>query len=137
MAKTGVIKIADDIEYRVIGSAFGLLIASAGLLAGEMVRLRGFEYWLHDIVPLLLVCWMALRLYRNFLSTILAYQDYIPPASVARDRKFRESIKSDQVAVAQIAAKTGYSEEQVVAEVAKRIEAKKAAEALKKNKQVS
>jgi hypothetical protein len=98
-----------------------------------MVRLRSFEYWLNDIVPLLFVCWMALRLYRNFLSTMIAYQDYIPPPSVARDRKIRESLKSDQVAVAQIAAKTGYSVEQVVAEVAKRIEAKKA-ETLKKNK---
>jgi hypothetical protein len=133
MAKTGEIKIADDIEYHVIGNAFGLLIASAGLLAGEMVRLRSFEYWLHDIVPLLFVCWMALRLYLNFLSTMIAYQDYTPPSSVARDRKIRESLKSEQVAVAQIAAKTGYTEEQVVAEVAKRIEAKKA-EALKKNK---
>ena len=133
MAKTVEIKIADDIEYRVIGNAFGLLIASAGLLAGEMMRQRSFEYWLADIVPLLFVCWMAFRLYRNFLSTMIAYQDFVPAPSVVRDRQIRESLKSEQVAVAQIAAKTGYSAEQVIAEVAKRIEAQKA-DAMKKNK---
>ena len=125
MAKTVEIKIADDIEYRVIANAFGLLIASAGLVAGEMVRQRSFEYWLDDIVPLLFVCWMAFRLYRNFLSTMNAYLDYVPPPSVVRDRKIREALQSEQAAVAQISAKTGYSEEQVAAEVAKRISAMK------------
>lgn len=133
MAKTVAVKIADDIEYRVIANAFGLLIASGGLLAGEMVRQRSFEYWLDDIVPLLFVCWMAYRLYRNFLSTMIAYQDYTPPAAEVRDRKIRESLKSEQAAVAQITAKTGYTADQVVAEVAKRIEAQKA-EAQRKNK---
>jgi len=134
VAKTVAVKIPDDIEYRVIGNAFGLLIASAGLLAGEMVRMRSFEYWLNDFVPLLFVCWMAFRLYRNFLSTMSAYQDFVPPPAVARDRQIRDTLKSEDVAVKQIAAKTGYTQEQVVAEVAKRIEAKKA-EALKKSKQ--
>lgn len=133
MAKTVAVKIADDIEYRVIANAFGLLIASGGLLAGEMVRQRSFEYWLDDIVPLLFVCWMAYRLYRNFLSTMIAYQDYTPPAAEVRNRQIRESLKSEQAAVAQITAKTGYTADQVVAEVAKRIEAQKA-EAQKKNK---
>jgi hypothetical protein len=124
-AKTAEIKISDDIEYRVIGNAFGLLIASAGLLAGEMVRQRSFEYWLNDIVPLLFVGWMAFRLYRNFLSTMLAYQDYVPPPAVMRDRKIREALKAERSAVAQISAKTGYSEEEVAAEVSKRIDANK------------
>ena len=109
MAKTDEIKIADDVEFRVIGNAFGLLIASAGLLAGEMMRLRSFEYWQNDSVPLLFFCWMALRLYQNFISTMLAYQDYVPTPSVLRDRKIRKSLKA----------------EQAVAEVSKRIDAKK------------
>ena len=125
MAKTVEIKIADDIEFRAIANAFGLLIASAGLVAGEMVRQRSFEYWLDDIVPLLFVCWMTFRLYRNFLSTMNAYQNYVPPPSVVRERKIREALKSQQAAVAQISAKTGYTEEQVAAEVAKRISAMK------------
>ena len=133
MAKTVEIKIPDDIEYRVIANMFGLLIASAGLLAGEMVRLRSFDYWLDDIVPLILMTWMGFRMYRNFLSTMNAYHDVTPPPSVVRERNINEVIRSEPAAVAQIAAKTGYTQEQVVAEVAKRIEAQKA-EAAKKNK---
>ena len=133
MAKTVEIKIPDDIEYRVIGNAFGVLIASAGLLAGEMLRQRSFDYWLEDIVPLLFLVWMGFRLYRNFLSTLNAYQDYVPSAAVARERQIRETLKSEPAAVAQIAAKTGFTADQVVAEVAKRIEAQKA-EVMKKNK---
>ena len=133
MAKAAEIKIPDDIEYRVIGNAFGLLIASAGLLAGEMIRLRSFDYWLNDIMPLLLMIWMGYRLYRNFISTILAYQDVTASPAVARDQQIRETLKSEKTAVAQIASKTGYTAEQVVEEVSKRIEAQKA-EAMKKNK---
>lgn len=133
MAKTVEIKIPEDIEYRVIGNAFGLLIASAGLLAGEMVRLRSFDYWLDDIVPLLLLTWMGFRLFRNFLSTMTAYQDEIPSAAVVRDRQIRDTLKSEQAIVARISSKTGYTAGQVVEEVAKRIEAQKA-EAMKKNK---
>jgi len=133
VAKTVEIKIPDDIEYRVIGNMFGFLIASAGLLAGEMVRLRSFDYWLNDIVPLSLLIWIVFRMYRNFLSTMTAYQDMTPPASVLRDRSIKEVLKSEPAVVAQIASKNGYSAEQVVAEVAKRIEAQKA-DALKKNK---
>ena len=118
--KTVKITIADDIEYRVIGNAFGLLIASAGLLAGEMVRMRSFEYWVHDIVPLLFALWMAFRLYRNFLSTMVAYHDYVPSPAVLRDRKIRAALKAEQAAVAQISAQTGLSEEEVAAEVSRR-----------------
>lgn len=136
MAKTAELKIPDDIEYRVIANSFGLLIASAGLLAGEMVRLRSFDYWLNDIVPLFFVLWLSFRLYRNFLSTMVLYQDVPSPAAVLRDKNIRQALKSEQAAVAQITAKTGFTADQVVAEVAKRIETKKA-EALKKNKMIN
>jgi len=133
VAKTVEMKIPEDIEFRVIGNAFGLMIASAGLLAGEMLRMRSVDYWLDDIVPLLLVIWMGFRLFRNFLSTMTVYQDIVPSAAVTRDRQIRETLKTEQAAVAQISSKTGYTAEQVVEEVAKRIEAQKA-DALKKNK---
>jgi len=120
-SKTVKIKIADDIEYRVIGNTYGLLIASAGLLAGEMVHQRSFEYWPNDIVPLLFTSWMAFRLYRNFISTMVAYQDYVPPPAVLRDRKVREALKAEHASVAEIAARTGLSEEEVAAEVARRV----------------
>lgn len=133
MAKTVELKIPEDIEYRVIGNAFGLLIVSAGLLAGEMFRLRSFDYWLDDIVPLFLLLLLGFKLFRNFLSTMNAYQGISNPADVLRDKNINRVLKSEPAAVAQIAAKTGYTTEQVVAEVAKRIEAQKA-DALKKNR---
>jgi len=133
MAKTVEIKIAADIEYRVIANSFGLLIASAGLLAGEMVRLRSFDYWQGDLVPLLLVGWLGFRLFRNFLSTMIAYHDVPTPHAVVRDRNIRENLRSEKAAVAQITAKTGYTADQVLAEVAKRIETQKT-ETMKKNK---
>jgi hypothetical protein len=125
VAKTVEVKIPADIEFRVIGNAFGLLIASAGLLAGEMVHQRSVAYWLNDIVPLLLLVWILFGLYRNFLSTIIAYQGVPTPSALARDQQIRETLKSEPAAVAQITAKTGYSAEQVVEEVAKRIQSKK------------
>lgn len=136
MAKTVAIKIPEDIEFRVMGNGLCLMIVSAGLLAGEMIRLRSFDYWRDDIVPLLLMIWLVYRLFRNFLSTLIAYRDEVPPPAVVRDRQIRETLKSEKTAVAQIAAKTGFTAEQVVGEVAKRIEAKKE-EALKKNKMVN
>lgn len=136
MAKTVELKIADDIEYRVIANSFALLVASAGLLAGEMVRLRSFDYWLSDIVPLSFVVWFLFRLYRNFLSTMIAYHNIPTPAAVIRDQNIRQTLTSEPGAVAQITAKTGFTADQVVAEVAKRIETKKA-EAMKKNKMVN
>lgn len=133
MAKSVEIKIPDDIEFRVIGNAFGVLIASAGLLAGEMIRLRSLDYWLDDIVPLLLLVWMTFRLFRNFLSTMNAYQE-VP--SQGAHQQATSPLKNEQVAAAQISAKPSYSAEKVVEEVAKRIEAQKA-DAMKKNKMIN
>lgn len=135
MAKSVEIKIPDDIEFRVIGNAFGVLIASAGLLAGEMIRLRSFDYWLDDIVPLLLLFWMTFRLFRNFLSTMNAYQD-MPVQQVKHQASTASPVQNEQVIAGQIAAKPSYSAEKVVEEVAKRIEAQKA-DALKKNKMIN
>lgn len=131
MAKAAEIKIAEDIEYRVIGNVFGLLIASAGLLAGEMVRMRSFDYWLDDVVPLLFVTWMLFRLYRNFLSTMIAYQD--APAQLKHQATAGVPIHGEQVIAGQLPAKPTISAEKVVEEVAKRIEAQKN-DAMKKNK---
>ncbi len=130
MAKTAELKIPADIEFRVIGNAFGLLIASAGLLAGSMVRERSFDYWLDDIVPLVIVLWLLFRLFRNLLSTVTLYRD-APP--IHRTRSAATAISPEQVIMGQIPARTVPTPEQVVEEVARRIDAKKA-ESEKKNK---
>lgn len=75
MATKEEIKIPSDIEFRVIGNVLGLLISSAGILAGSMVRMNDIDYWPDDIVPLLIAAWMAFRLFRNFISTMIAYPD--------------------------------------------------------------
>lgn len=131
MAKTVAIKIPDDIEYRVIGNAFCLLIASAGLLAGEMLRQRSLDYWLNDIVPLVLVIWIGFRLFRNFLSTMTVYQ-HAPPQE-PHHAAVATAMQNEEVIAAQIPAQSGYSADKVIAEVAKRIEDQKA-NAIKKNK---
>lgn len=123
------LKISDDIEYRVIGNAFGLLIALAGLLGGTMLNQRSFEYWMDDLVPLLFSSYMAFRLFRNFIATMTLYQD-APHHQLAAKR-----IQPEAAPYAQLPSVPSYTAEQVVEEVAKRIEAQKA-EAQKKNKTV-
>jgi hypothetical protein len=122
-AKTAVTKISSDIEFKVIGNAFGLLIASAGLLGGAMVNQRSFEYWFDDLVPMLFVAYMAFRLYRNFLSTLLLYQD-APPR-----RRAPKRVQTEQPAFAQLPQVPGYTAEQVVEEVTRRIDAQREAAA--------
>ena len=122
-AKTAVTKISSDIEFKVIGNAFGLLIASAGLLGGAMVNQRSFEYWFDDLVPILFAAYMAFRLFRNFISTMLLYQDAAPRRPVA------QRVKMDQPAFAQLPQVPGYTAEQVVEEVTRRIDAQREAAA--------
>ena len=135
MAKTVDIKIPSDIEFRVIGNAFGLLIASAGLLGGTMISQRSFDYWLDDIVPLMFAAWMSFRLYRNFLSTMAAYPDIPKPNPV--DDYAATSVYSEPVIAGHITAKStaksAPSADKVLEQVAKRIEEQKES-AAKKNK---
>ena len=125
------LKIPGDIEYRVIGNAFGLLISFAGLFGGSMFNQRSFEYWMDDLVPLVFASYMAFRLFRNFLATMTLYQDAPPRHQPAAQR-----IQGDRVAYPQLPSTPSYSAEQVVEEVAKRIEAQKL-EAQKKNKMIN
>jgi hypothetical protein len=117
------IKIPADIEYRVIGNAFGLLIACGGLLGGAMVSLGSLEYWREDIVPLGLVLLLGYRLMRNFLTTVTACQgrgaQFTSPVS-------RENIQRVHATVAQLPETMNYTPEQVIEEVARRIETQKA-----------
>lgn len=124
MAKTVQIKIPSDIEYRVIGNAFGLMFASAGLLAGAMVQQRSFDYWREDIVALLIVAWLGFRLFRNMLSTMMLYKDQ-PPLRPRHQVSGASQVMPEQVIAGQIPAVTVPSADQVVEEVARRIEAKR------------
>ncbi|MEI6305368.1 MAG: hypothetical protein WCP33_00955 [Deltaproteobacteria bacterium] len=124
------LKIPEDIEYRVLGNAFGLMIATGGLLAGAMVSERSFDYWLNDIVPLLLFVFMSFRLFRNLMSTMMLYYRY-EPQHVPSHKPRAESLNAEPLHMPQIAAPNGPTPEQVVEEVVKRIEAQKAEQAKK------
>ncbi|OGR29332.1 MAG: hypothetical protein A2X79_03380 [Desulfuromonadaceae bacterium GWB2_53_15] len=127
------IKILHEIEYKVIGNAFGVLIATGGLLAGTMVRQRSFEYWQEDIVLIALLGIMSFNLMRSFVAAMTAYQ--VVPVKT-QPARHRENVQPDQAVVAQIPAPVKYTAEQVMDEVAKRIESQKA-DAIKKNKMVN
>lgn len=123
MAESTVIKVPEDIEYRVIANAFGFMIACGGLLAGTMVAERSWEYWLEDIVPLSLALIMGIRLFRSFITTMTVYQGTAPRH---RDIVSKENIQREHAIVAQLPHTSSYTPEQVVEEVARRIEAQKA-----------
>ena len=127
------VKILQEVEYKVIGNAFGVLIAMGGLLAGTMVSQRSFEFWQEDIVLIILLAFMSFNLMRSFVATMTAYQS-VPSHPHPAPR--RENVQPDHAAIAQIAAPAKFTPEQVLDEVAKRIEAQKA-EAIKKNKMVN
>jgi hypothetical protein len=127
VAKTVEITIPADIEFKVIGNAFGVLIASGGLLAGTMVSQGSFEYWQEDLAPLLLMLFLSYRLMRTFVTTMTVYQGS-PPRPVSK-----ENIQRVHAAVAQLPETMSYTPEQVVEEVARRISAQKA-EAAKRNR---
>lgn len=130
--RTVEVKVLQEIEFKVIGNAFGLMIAAGGLLAGTMVTHRSVEYWQEDVLPLALVVIMAVRLIRSFIATMSAYE--VAP-NRTHQNVHRENVQSDNAFVAQLAAPApkAYSAEEVMDAVAKRIEAQKE-EALKKNK---
>ncbi|MSN24297.1 MAG: hypothetical protein GJV46_00360 [Geobacter sp.] len=132
MAKSAVLKIPADIEYRAIGNAFGLMIATAGLLAGTMVQQRSFEYWPEDIVTILIVAWLLFRLFRNLLSTMTAYKD-LPPRRLVRIHSEAPSMAHEHLVAGQIPAVTSPSPDQVVEAVARRLDEKRA-KAEKSNK---
>lgn len=122
------VKIPADIEYRVIGNAFGLLVACGGLLSGAMMNQSSLDYWQEDLLLLALIAVMAYRLMRTFIDTMQLYQD-APPR---RPQPVRQTVSPEKVAMGQLPPVPGYTADQVLEEVARRIEANKA-KAAKKN----
>lgn len=127
-------KQAEDIELRVIGNAFCLLIASAGLLAGSMTTNLSLSYWREDIMALAITVFMGVRLLRSLMDVMEQYQE--SPQPVPRHRaeaQERTQVQPEDVVTGQIPAVSSFSPDQVVEEVVKRIETQKA-DAAKKNK---
>jgi hypothetical protein len=138
-SKSTGIKIPDDIENRVIGNFFGLLIVCGGLLGGTMLGERSFAYWRHDVVPLVLLAIIVFRLLGNSVDLFRAFllEESIRSSSLMRAHSnpesvvTRETIQREHATIAQLPASPELSPEQVVEQVVKRIEAQKAEAALK------
>jgi hypothetical protein len=122
-----------DLEIAVIGNAFCLLIASTGLLAGSMAANLSLEYWREDIMALAITGFMGIRLLRNLMDVMTLYQE-TPQVRPHRRTEAQErvNVQPEGVVMGQIPAVSSFSQDQVVEEVVKRIETKKA-EAAKKN----
>lgn len=132
MARDAVVKHSGEgLEFKIIGSFFGLMIACAGLLAGTMMTGKSLDYWYEDIVPLGLAIIMGFRLLRGLTVTIGAIPVEAHPH--AKRQAGRATVKSEQVAMGRLPSQTSanYSPEEVVEQVVKRIEAQKAAQAAK------
>lgn len=135
MAKEYIQQLPDGPEFRLLGSLFGALIASAGLLAGTMVRERSFDYWLEDIVPLML---LAFTLRGVVLNAVRLAQDCI-----VYDEKMEMLRKAVGPAMQQPAdadldlpllpRKKNFTEEEVLEAVSKRIQEKRS-ESMQSNK---
>ena len=123
-----------DIEITVIGNAFCLLIASAGLLAGSMTANLSLAYWREDIVALAITAVMGIRLLRNLMDAMTQYQETPPVHHHHRaEAQERVNVQPEGVVKGQIPAVSSFSPDKVVEEVVKRIETQKA-EAAKKYK---
>jgi len=127
----------EDAEYRFIGNLFGMLIACAGLLAGTMVRERSLDYWLEDIVPLLLLALTLRGLIKSGLDlardSIFYEEQKKQVAEVLARQQSQMEAMTELGDLPKLAAKPKYSEEEVLEAVSKRIEQKRE-EAVKKNK---
>ncbi|OGT98845.1 MAG: hypothetical protein A2079_04000 [Geobacteraceae bacterium GWC2_48_7] len=137
--KSTEIKIPEDIENRVLGNLFGLLIVCGGLLGGTMLGERSFAYWRQDIVPLGLLAIIVFRLLGNSIDLFRTFllEESIRSSSIMRAQSnpesvvTREKIQREHATIAQLPASPELSPEKVVEEVVKRIEAQKAEAALK------
>jgi len=125
-------------EFRFIGNLFGALMACAGLLAGTMVR-EGLDYWLEDIVPLLLLVFTLRGLVKSALELAkdsIFYEEQkkqVLEALAKQEERAAALAEAADLELPQIAAKPKYSEEEVLEAVSKRIEQQRE-EGLRKNK---
>lgn len=132
--------VEDGPEFSFLGNLFGMLIASAGLLAGTMMRERSFDYWLEDIVPLLLF----VITFRGVLVSSIS----LARISIVHDEKMdlliqemaKKNIMDAQAGVLPdmeipllTKKKQDYSEEEVLEAVSRRLQEKKE-ESMRKNK---
>ncbi len=122
----GMQQVADGPEFRLLGNLFGVMIASAGLLAGTMMRERSFDYWLEDIVPLMILAITLRGLLLNAISLFqssMAYDEKMEMLNKVLAQQPGQSVVPD-LELPLLTKKREYSEEEVLEAVSKRIQEK-------------
>lgn len=125
-------------EFRFLGNFFGALMACAGLLAGTMVHERSLDYWLEDIVPLLLLLFTLRGVIKSAMELAkdsIFYEEQKKQVleAMAKQESMTAAMAGTDVELPKIAAKPKYTEAEVLEAVSKRIEQQRE-EGLKKNK---
>lgn len=129
---------SEGAEFRFLGNLFGALMACAGLLAGTMMHERSFDYWLDDIVPLVLLFFTLRGIIKSAMelakdSIFYEEQKKQVMAAMAKQEQMAASMAGNEQELPRISVKPKYSEEEVLEAVSKRIEQQRE-EAGKKNK---
>lgn len=122
------LELSDGAEYKVLANLFGVLLACAGLLSGTMFRERSLDYWADDIMPLviLLFCMRGLlmssiRLIRE--SVLYAEQQRTVKAFLGKQHEVLDQLPGELSSAApKASSKQGFSEDEVLEAVSKRIE---------------
>ena len=125
-------------EFRFLGNLFGALMACAGLLAGTMVHELSLDYWMEDIVPLLLLAFTLRGLVKSAMELAkdsIFYEEQKKQVleALAKQEEMAATLAGADSELPRIAAKPKYSEAEVLEAVSKRIEQQRE-EGLKKNK---
>jgi len=125
-------------EFRFLGNLFGALIACAGLLAGTMMHERSLDYWLEDIVPLLLLVFTLRGVIKSAMELAkdsIFYEEQKKQVleAMAKQEAMAAAMAGAESELPKLASKPKYSEAEVLEAVSKRIEQQRE-EGLKKNK---
>jgi len=125
-------------EFRFLGNLFGALMACAGLLAGTMVHERSLDYWLEDIVPLLLLMFTLRGVIKSAMELAkdsIFYEEQKKQVleAMAKQEAMAAAMAGAESEMPKLASKPKYSEAEVLEAVSKRIEQQRE-EGLKKNK---
>jgi len=123
----GMQQVADGPEFRLLGNLFGAMIASAGLLAGTMMHERSFDYWLEDIVPLMILAITLRGLLLNAISLAqisMVYDEKMEMLNKVLAQQPAQAVVSD-LELPLLTKKKEYSEEEVLEAVSKKLHEKR------------
>jgi ABC-type nickel/cobalt efflux system permease component RcnA len=121
------ITVSDGPEFRMMGNLFGIIIALGGLLVGTMFKERSFDYWMDDLVPLIILFFSSYRFYRNAIDLAREAAIYTQHKEQVFAAMARAATHvNDEMELPKLAAKPQFSEEEVLDAVTRRIQENRA-----------